>query len=158
MQGRTKRSIIVTPDIRDAERLQGFPANWTQLPKGEFNQGRLRWRLVGNAVPVRVAQWIGQNLSRKPERLEREFSALGGGPWPKAAFGSSKGRFRVEASTWPVRRKRQSLRSFLRYKPQPLSYTATLGFYNRLRKSRLSYPTKFGRSLQAHIRSQRLAE
>ena len=101
MQGRTKRSIIVTPDIRDAERLQGFPANWTRLPKSEFNQGRLRWRLVGNAVPVRVAQWIGQNLSRKPERLEREFSALGGGPWPKAAFGSSKGRFRVEASTWP---------------------------------------------------------
>ena len=38
---------VVTPDIRDAERLQGFEANWT-LPAEELTRRRgSRWKLVG---------------------------------------------------------------------------------------------------------------
>src|SRR5439155_6074663 len=41
--------IILTPDIRDAERLQGFSADWT-LPalEGDTVRKGARWRLVGN--------------------------------------------------------------------------------------------------------------
>jgi DNA (cytosine-5)-methyltransferase 1 len=41
---------IVTPGITDAERLQGFPANWT-LPALEIPGIRAghRWKLIGNA-------------------------------------------------------------------------------------------------------------
>jgi len=50
---------IIKPDIRDFERLQGFDAGWTaSAPE------RLRWSLVGNAVTVSVAAWLGQRLKR----------------------------------------------------------------------------------------------
>ncbi|MBN8605242.1 MAG: DNA (cytosine-5-)-methyltransferase, partial [Planctomycetes bacterium] len=41
---------IVTPDIRDAERLQGFPADWTRLAN-DIGRKASRWKLVGNAFP-----------------------------------------------------------------------------------------------------------
>src|SRR5207249_10844106 len=55
--------IILTPDIRDAERLQGFSANWT-LPalEGDTVRKGARWRLVGNAVSVPVERWVGERL------------------------------------------------------------------------------------------------
>src|SRR5690606_35704194 len=37
---------VVTPDIRDAERLQGFPADWTQ-PAETVARKSVRWKLVG---------------------------------------------------------------------------------------------------------------
>jgi DNA (cytosine-5)-methyltransferase 1 len=48
---------IVTPDIRDAERLQGFPEDWTK-PAENVGRASLRWSLVGNAVTVPVAEWL----------------------------------------------------------------------------------------------------
>ena len=52
-----KDGSITTPDIRDAERLQGFEADWTE-PAAEVPGVRRshRWKLVGNAVSVPVAQ------------------------------------------------------------------------------------------------------
>ena len=48
---------VFTPDIRDCERLQGLRSGWTRdAPTGS------RWRLVGNAVTVPVAQWLGQRI------------------------------------------------------------------------------------------------
>src|SRR5207249_4279742 len=54
---------IVTPDIRDAERLQGFTADWTScaVDNPEKRNGP-RWKLVGNAVSVPVAEWLGRRL------------------------------------------------------------------------------------------------
>lgn len=70
---------VVTPSIRDAERLQGFPTDWTQ-PAEEVTRKGQRWKLVGNAVSVPVAEWIGRRLrarnanclSRLREVLTRE--------------------------------------------------------------------------------------
>ena len=45
---------VVTPDIRDAERLQGFPKDWTKAVESVAKRG-LRWKLVGNAVSVPAA-------------------------------------------------------------------------------------------------------
>ncbi len=51
---------IATPDIRDAERVQGFSADWTHPALSYGRRTRhLRWRLVGNAVSVPVARWVG---------------------------------------------------------------------------------------------------
>ncbi len=54
---------IVTIDIRDAERLQGFPAGWSKPAEQENPGPGTRWRLVGNAVSVRVAAWVGRRLA-----------------------------------------------------------------------------------------------
>src|SRR5262249_45526194 len=60
---------IVTPDIRDAERLQGFPAGWTLPATGYDVRSGKRWQLVGNAVSVPVANWIGSRLLSPGEYL-----------------------------------------------------------------------------------------
>ena len=48
---------VVTPDIRDAERLQGFRTDWTK-PALRVAKPGYRWRLVGNSVSVPVAQMV----------------------------------------------------------------------------------------------------
>jgi DNA (cytosine-5)-methyltransferase 1 len=41
----------------ECERLQGFPDGWTDgLPKTP------RYRMMGNAVTVNVAEWIGRRI------------------------------------------------------------------------------------------------
>ena len=49
---------LIKPDIRDAERLQGFPENWTKCAEMQA-----RWPLVGNAVSVPVAEWLGHRIA-----------------------------------------------------------------------------------------------
>jgi hypothetical protein len=51
-------------DARDAERLQGFTADWT-APAERVGRASMRWSLVGNAV----AAWLGERLCM-PERYE----------------------------------------------------------------------------------------
>lgn len=48
---------VGTPSIEDAERLQGFPARWTKAA-GKLHRDSIRWRLVGNAVSVPVAESV----------------------------------------------------------------------------------------------------
>lgn len=43
----------------ECERLQGFPDHWTRVPGNSTTQ---RYRQLGNAVTVNVAEWIGRNL------------------------------------------------------------------------------------------------
>lgn len=53
---------FICPGIEDAERLQGFDPGWT-TPAGALDRGaRRRWSLIGNAVSVPVAEWIGRRL------------------------------------------------------------------------------------------------
>lgn len=144
-----------TPDIRDAERLQGFDADWT-LPSFESGATRRshRWKLVGNAVSVPVARWVGERLA-DPGRFDS--SRLGdvvrpGVSWPRAACGG-RGRDAREASLsmWPMARSRESLASFLRFSVAPLSARAAAGFKNRLDVSGLSYPEEFGQTLARYV-------
>src|SRR5262249_20991097 len=75
---------IVTPEIRDAERLQGFAADWTK-PAASVSSRGVRWRLVGNAVTTRVSEWLGNALAEvcgpEPNGL-RALRACD--PWPAA--------------------------------------------------------------------------
>lgn len=142
---------IVTPDLRDAERLQGFPTNWTK-PAERVGRASLRWKLVGNAVTVKVAKWVGDRLAGMPDKrpldiASRPFTR----PWPKAAFGDAGGRFAVDLTTWPVATKPKPLNEFLRYELKDLSHRATSGFERRLASSTLRAPDEFRTALRDHI-------
>jgi DNA (cytosine-5)-methyltransferase 1 len=114
---------IVTPNIADVERLQGFPAHWTALegdPVRKFNS-RKRWVLVGNAVNVEVAAWIGKQLASPPQNvlLEKSKPLRKGDRWPSAAWFDGHRRWRADVGTWPVDKSRHSLAEFLQFPAPP---------------------------------------
>jgi DNA (cytosine-5)-methyltransferase 1 len=142
---------IGTPDIRDAERLQGFPSNWTK-PAEEVCSPRHRWRLVGNAVTTKVAEWLGRILSAvergTPASSNKAWPVSG---WPSAAYGSPRGaRSLVVSSEWPVYNRCEHLTAFLHYPLTPLSYRAAEGFRSRLARSSLHHDAEFMRDLERH--------
>jgi DNA (cytosine-5)-methyltransferase 1 len=149
---------IVKPDIRDAERMQGFEADWT-LPAASVVKRGHRWKLVGNAVTVDVAEWIGQRL-RAPGAVVVEAGARieAGRAWPRAAWNVGDGRRRVLASEWPCARPRVALERFLEFAPEPLSLKATAGFLERTGRSSLRFPEGFLSTVRAHLERMRSAE
>ena len=142
---------IVTPDIRDAERLQGFAENWT-LPVERVSRKGFRWKSVGNAVSVPAAEWVGRRLRHRAAAVDmrvHSFDSERG--WPTAAFGGPGQRaLGVEISMWPERVPRLALADFLRFEPKLLSLKATDGFISRLKSSGLRYPPEFLRALLRH--------
>ena len=144
--------LIATPDIRDAERLQGFPADWTMSGDDEDGRARTnRWKLVGNAVSVSLARWLGHRL-RSPEPFTASSTRLqSGNPWPVAAWGKSGEAWQTDVSMWPVRRQRHHLREFLRYPTVPLSARATQGFLSRAEAGSLRFPPDFLEDVAAHL-------
>lgn len=142
---------IVTLDIRDAERLQGLPANWTKTAE-EVDRTSVRWRLVGNAVSVPVARWIGRRLRRPGHYSSQQDRELGRDDrLPRAAWNVGTGAHASSVTSWPVRYKLPTLRKFLRHPTKPLSARATRGFTERLRRSYLRVPDGFLDALDRHI-------
>lgn len=146
---------ITTPDIRDAERLQGFDADWT-LPALEADGVRRghRWKLIGNAVSVPVARWVGDRLSCPlpfdPSRTGETIRP--GVAWPRAAFGSKGSLPRaVRVTMWPMAGRRIHLADFVVYPRAPLSTRAAAGFKNRLDVSSLRYPDRFREALAQYV-------
>jgi DNA (cytosine-5)-methyltransferase 1 len=141
---------FVTPGIVDAERLQGFPRNWTK-PAETVTRSGGRWKLVGNAVSVRAAQWIGRRMAR-PGRLRNFAQApLRGFSWPTAAWNVGNGRVKVAASEWPLRRKYISLHDLLDFESsKQLSLKATTGFLSRAKQSKLRFPPGFIAAMERH--------
>ena len=101
---------IVTPDIRDAERLQGFPADWTAPAIGDGVRAGKRWQLVGNAVSVPLAKWIGTRLGT-PGTYSQDVATLvsRSEPWPQAAWGRNGKVFRASLSAHPLKTKPHAL-------------------------------------------------
>lgn len=143
---------IVTPDIRDGERLQGFDPDWTKPAEDVVKPGA-RWRLIGNAVSVPASAWLSNCLKNSPRPyagIPLPFDQQKS--WPRAAFGSAEhGRFEVEVSMWPVRVPVPRLERFLQFEPHLLSFKATRGFLRRLESSRLRYPEQFRQALDEHL-------
>lgn len=144
---------IVTPDIRDAERLQGFKENWTRPAEAVAKRGA-RWKLIGNAVSVPAAAWIGRRLRKPGPLIEFDVRPMKGHRhWPTAAWNVGAGRFAVAASEWPVRRARKTLVEFLRFEPTPLSAKATSGFLSRTEVAKLRFEPAFLRDVRRHLES-----
>jgi len=147
---------IVTPDIRDAERLQGFAAGWTEPAETVARKGH-RWKLIGNAVSVPVAEWVGERLARKrgPESFEPKGAVRlqRSGSWPRVAWNVGLGEFTAPISAWPCQRSVIPLADFLQFEPKPLSARATAGFLSRAGRSRLRFRPDFLHALKAHLES-----
>jgi DNA (cytosine-5)-methyltransferase 1 len=143
---------LVKPDIRDAERLQGFRSDWTR-PAERVARAGTRWKLVGNAVTVPVAEWIGQRFLDLSGNTDVDGVPLRRGqPWPRAAWYDGSQRFAAVWSTWPVKRKATPLAEFMKYPKIPLSVKATAGFLSRARASSLRFPKGFLDAIAAHLR------
>jgi DNA (cytosine-5)-methyltransferase 1 len=144
---------IVQPDIRDVERLQGFPPDWT-LPavgKKKVKPG-VRWKLVGNAVSVPVARWVGECLKRPRPYDDTHDTPLARTPtWPRAAWGKDGKAFAADVSMWPVAAGYQHLAEFLRFPSVPLSRRATAGFLQRARAGCLRFADGFLDAVAAHL-------
>jgi DNA (cytosine-5)-methyltransferase 1 len=144
---------IVTPGVRDAEGLQGFPADWT-LPAvlGRKTKEGARWKLVGNAVSVPVAEWLGRRLAR-PGRYDEgaDVPLEGNFSWPPAAYSVDGRVFRADVSAWPVHAPYQSLAEFLAHPPAPLSVRAAAGFLSRAEKSTLRFPDGLLDAVRRHL-------
>ncbi len=147
---------LVTPDIRDAERLQGLPADWTAGGEttldGQAFRARRRWLLVGNAVNVRAAAWLGERLAA-PTPYDGPAGRLlmEGAPWPAAAWFDGQQRHAAEVGSWPTAAARKPLAEFLAFPGSPLSARATTGFLSRLLSGSLRQKPGFALALQAHL-------
>ena len=150
---------VATPDIRDAERMQGFQAGWT-APANKVVRDSHRWKMVGNAVTVDVFEWVGKRL-RKPDQLGRTVPGspirLGKG-WPVAGWNVGQGRYGCSLSAFPVFKDRPALESWLRYPTKPLSVRATAGFLSRAETSDLRFPPRFLACIRKHLAQARAVE
>lgn len=144
---------VITPDIRDAERLQGFPVDWTKPAESE-SRSSLRWSLVGNAVSVPVAEWFGRRLVSPGNVLSvgrSEFDDKKS--WPAAATSCAGERRAVDINEYPHWKERPALEDFLEFAGKPLSPRATAGFLSRTERAKLRFAEGFQDRLRAHLQT-----
>jgi DNA (cytosine-5)-methyltransferase 1 len=142
---------VVKPDIRDAERLQGFAADWT-APAESVGRGSTRWALAGSAVSVPLAKWLGSRLAI-PGRYERarnrrfpEIDRL-----PRAAWFDGRYRHAVGIGPDPLGIRPPHLTQFLEHEGALLSPRATAGFLSRTQVAKLRFAPGFIDAIEAHL-------
>jgi DNA (cytosine-5)-methyltransferase 1 len=142
---------IIKPDIRDTERMQGFPADWTQ-PAEMVARVSHRWSLVGSAVSVPVSRWLGRRLS-EPGEFDpvRCGDFPEAGKLPRAACGDRTGRCSVNIGTDPIGIRPPHLATFLLHEGSALSLKATSGFYRRARAAKLRFAEGFLDAVERHL-------
>jgi DNA (cytosine-5)-methyltransferase 1 len=146
---------IAKPDLRDAERMQGFEEDWTKAAEAVTKPGN-RWKLVGNAVTVSAAEWIGKRLRRPGEYDDAgDMELRNGASWPFAAYNGGSGRFRTDLSTWPMNEPSEPLQTFLHHETQDLSEKATAGFLSRAEVAKLRFPAGFLDAVRVHLARMR---
>jgi DNA (cytosine-5)-methyltransferase 1 len=143
---------LVTPSLEDAETLQGFARGWTSAADLRGRKGP-RWKLVGNAVTVGVAGWLGRRLAVPGSYDDSDAVRLKDGQrWPTAAWGTSDGRWSSQLSMWPEVHPYTHLRQLLhRDHLTPLSYRATAGFLERTQRAKLRFDPDFILDLKRHV-------
>jgi DNA (cytosine-5)-methyltransferase 1 len=114
---------------------------------------RLRWSLVGNAVSVPVAAWLGKRLLEPGfyfGDLDEPWTRKSGG-FPRAARFDGNKRYVVNVGAFPTWEKRKPLHKFLKYAGTPLSKRATSGFLSRAEASSLRFVPGFLEAVRAHL-------
>lgn len=143
---------IMRPSVRAGERLQGFRAGWTDLGAKDG----VRWKMVGNAVSVPVASWIGRGLVAPCEVVDVDRRRLVTGQrWTAAAASIGGVREAWALSERALASPPQSTLAALvaRYGSVPLSHGAAGGFYTRLQASSLRVRDDFRSALAEHIKA-----
>lgn len=143
---------VIKPSIRDAERMQGFEADWT-IPAEQVGRASTRWGLVGSAVSVPVAFWLGERLKRPGDMavsVTDEFPEFG--RVPRAAWFDGRRRLTVRIGCDPLGVRPIGLVEFLQDVDgqQSLSVKATLGFLTRTQRARLRFEPGFLEAVRRH--------
>lgn len=135
---------IVTPQIEEAEQMQGFPSGWTE-PANEISKRKgTRWKLVGNAVTVGVSRWVGERIVQPGDPILVGHPLERGQRWPTAAYGSNGKAWAVDVSLWPRHDPYRHLSDIVDLDRAPqLSARATKGFHSRTQKSSLNFVDDF---------------
>ena len=142
---------VIKPGLADAERLQGFPTGWTKAAE-KVGRASFRWSLIGNAVTVPVARWLGDRLQAPGDYdLSRDVGLPKGAKWPRAARSSPGGPVHVQINDFPIFEHRPPLHRFLEGPGQELSARATRGFLNRAEKGNLRFVPGFLDGLRNHL-------
>lgn len=148
-----QRKAIWTPDIRDAERLQGFAAGWTDIEDTRVGRARrARWAMVGNAVSIPVSAWVAKRL-RDADEQDVPRQPFDGNSLPRAGFFDGRRRYTCPVGEYPVRRLTPKIMDFLTHERHPLSLRATKGFRERYVRSPLRQHAEFVDALKHHERS-----
>ncbi len=144
---------ILKLGIEDAERLQGFDPGWTKPAEAVARAGA-RWSLIGSAVSVPVAQWIGKRLLHPaPYDVARDAVFASPGKAPRAARFDGRTRHTVRISSDPLGIRAPPLTEFMRDTEgqQLLSVKATLGFLSRTRRAKLRFVPGFIGAVERHL-------
>jgi DNA (cytosine-5)-methyltransferase 1 len=144
---------ILKLGVEDGERLQGFDAGWTVAAE-TVAKPSARWGLVGSAVSVPVARWIGERLAAPGAydvARDRDFPLLGKAP--RAARFDGRQRHAVQIGTDPLGLAPAPLANFLRdtQGQQLLSVKATAGFLSRTRRAKLRFEPGFIDAVERHL-------
>jgi DNA (cytosine-5)-methyltransferase 1 len=142
---------IFVPSIEDAEALQGFARGWTAC-LNSIGESRRRWALVGNAVTVPVARWVGKRLMGRCGAVPHSSPLNRDKSWPTAGFGQrGLAPQTVACSESPLSKCKPLLEMVI--PEMPLSERATRGFLSRLQRSNLRRPQGFETALSRHAES-----
>lgn len=143
---------IVTPPIEDAEAMQGFPRGWTVPAQPDGKRNGPRWKLVGNAVTVGVAEWLGGRLATPGEPI-LEGQSIDKLRWPTAAWGGKGKAWASPLSMWPTNQPYLHLLDVVDpERAVPLSVRAASGFLSRAERSTLRFDPDFLVAIKEHIR------
>ncbi|MBL8931679.1 MAG: DNA (cytosine-5-)-methyltransferase [Kineosporiaceae bacterium] len=142
---------LITPQIGDAEALQGFPRGWTAPAETVPRRNGPRWKLVGNAVTVGVAAWLAGRIAEPGEMILDAEPWSGPRSWPTAAWGERGKVWRVAASEYPRLQPYRHLLDVLDADQAPtLSHRGTAGFLGRLSQGNLGRHPGFREDVIAH--------
>jgi DNA (cytosine-5)-methyltransferase 1 len=112
----------------------------------------VRWSLIGNAVSVPVAHWLGRRLKTPAiYEVERDRALPDDGRWPKAARFDGDTRRAVSIGSYPCWNVRLPLAQFLKYPGKLLSARATRGFLARTERASLRFADGFQDRLRQHL-------
>ena len=126
---------VVKIHPEDCERIQGFPAGYTDvLPKDHQ-----RMKKLGNAVSVPKFEWIAEGIAGKLQAVNNlcVVAKKENKPWPKAAFSDENGIVHgVTCSEFPHGYSDVDSFTFMKSleKAIPTSAKAVRGFFDRTRK------------------------
>jgi DNA (cytosine-5)-methyltransferase 1 len=152
------QSAFFKPGLSDAERIQGFPAGWTNIGELKGAKSRARWKLIGNAVSVPVVKWIGQSIIAEVNGKAAKLDAEGlrtsvrkrAHNAASSTIGAAPRQFCFN-SEGPDSALEGSLRDFAFRDREELSARAASGFLARIQKSSLRTHPDFIPDLRNYV-------
>ncbi|CAN5622538.1 DNA cytosine methyltransferase [soil metagenome] len=143
---------LLTPQVEDAEVLQGFARGWTKPAHPGGLRNGPRWKLVGNAVTVDVAAWVAARLESPGTCHAETRPWRGATAWPAAAWGEAGVVNAVAVSEHPLMRPYQHLHDVVDVRAAAaLSHRGAAGFWRRLQQGNLGRHPGFRADIAEHV-------